>query len=104
MGTRRRYVAARNIGTADELAKLAKDAARARMRLLSKDVKNTGSDGRASGTPPGNLDHVVAADHLVFRQRSGHDAKVRGWPKGRRSLDTTPGSEPAPTMAFSILK
>jgi hypothetical protein len=96
MGMKYRYVTSRNIQAVDELAKLAKEAARVRMRVLSKDSAATWSNGSGSTTPPSNLDHVVAADHLTFRQFSGNDVTVRGWPK-----EPTPSKQDAWIRSFS---
>ncbi|MBI3166426.1 MAG: hypothetical protein HYZ24_17205, partial [Chloroflexi bacterium] len=49
------------------------------MRLLSKSAPATWSNGSKSSIPDSNLDHVVAADHLVFTQFDGSDVSVRGW-------------------------
>ena len=81
MGMQYRYVPARNIPAGDELIKLAKQAGRSGMRVLSKSAPNTWSNGSKSKIPPSNLDHVVAATHLKFRSQAGADVAVRGWPE-----------------------
>lgn len=81
MGMQYRYVPDRDIRQADELRKLAEEASRHRMRLLTKDAPFTWSNGSGSKTPPSNLDHVIAAEHLKFRLFDGHEVTVRGWPK-----------------------
>jgi hypothetical protein len=80
MGMQYRYVPARSIPAGDELIKLGKQAARYGMRVLAKSAAHTWSNGSKSKTPPGNLDHVVAAAHLKFRTLAGAEVAVRGWP------------------------
>lgn len=79
MGMEYKYVQGKDIFPQDELTKLAKQAKRRNMRLLTKSAPNTWSNGSKSSIPPSNLDHVVAADHLVFTQFNGSDVAVRGW-------------------------
>lgn len=81
MGMKYRHVPGRNIDATDEITKLTGEAARFKMRLLSKDELHTWSNGSASSLPPSNLDHVVAANHLRFKSFGGADVSVRGWPK-----------------------
>ncbi len=54
-----------------------------RMRLLPKTYPDTFSNGSASSTPPGDLDHVVAAEHMQFKEfdtpRGKGEVDVRGW-------------------------
>ncbi len=63
-----------------ELKKLDKDAKKAKMRRLSKNAPATWWNGPGSRYAPGDLDHVVASDHLRFKQFKGTDVDVRGWP------------------------
>lgn len=81
MGMKYKYVPAHNIPAEDELVKLGKVASRVGMRILAKSAPATWWNGSASSLPPSNLDHVVAADHLQFRQFNGADVSVRGWPE-----------------------
>ncbi len=87
MGMVYHYVSGRNIGPEDELAKLAAEAKRRNMRILTKDAPATWSNGSASATPPANLDHVVAADHLKFTPFGQGEVTVRGWPKEESTAD-----------------
>jgi hypothetical protein len=96
MGMKYRYVAGHNLQPTDELAKLKGEASRVGMRVLSKDVTATWSNGSTSSTPPSNLDHVVAADHLTFRQFSGSEVTVLGWPK-----ESTPAAQDAWIKSYS---
>jgi hypothetical protein len=64
-----------------ELKKLDRRAKLRKMRRLTKDELYTWNNGSQSSMPPSNLDHVVAAEHLQFRQFSGADVTVLGWPK-----------------------
>lgn len=67
----------RDRATADhEIARLSYRAGKAGMRVLTKTHDATWR----SQTMQSNLDHVVAADHLQFRQFGGRDVDVRGWP------------------------
>jgi endonuclease/exonuclease/phosphatase family metal-dependent hydrolase len=79
MGMEYQFVTGKNISTADELTKLGKQAAKVKMRLLTKTAPATWSNGSKSSIPPSNLDHVIAADHLQFTQFNGCDVSVRGW-------------------------
>lgn len=81
MGMIYEYIKGRDILPKDELEKLAKEAKRRKMRILNKTAPATWSNGNASKIPPSNLDHVVAADHLVFAQFNQRDVDVRGWPQ-----------------------
>jgi hypothetical protein len=81
MGMRYQYVPARSIGTDDELAKLAMEAARSDIRILRKSAPHTWSNGSTSKMPPSNLDHVVAAKHLQFRLFGDSEVAVRGRPE-----------------------
>jgi len=60
-----------------EIARLSYKGGKVRMRVLTKTHDAT---WRSLGDKS-NLDHVVAADHLQFRQFSGRDVVVRGWPE-----------------------
>lgn len=79
MGMEYKFVKGRDISPEDELVKLTKEAKKRNMRLLSKSAPATWSNGSKSSIPDSNLDHVVAADHLVFTQFDGNDVSVRGW-------------------------
>ena len=81
MGMKYRHFPGHNIASADELTKLTGEAARFKMRMLSKDEPHTWPNGSTSMIPPSNLDHVVAANHLQFKSFGGADVSVRGWPK-----------------------
>ena len=60
-----------------EIARLSYEGGKVRMRVLTKTRDATWR----SLSDTSNLDHVVAADHLQFRQFSGRDVVVRGWPE-----------------------
>jgi hypothetical protein len=62
-----------------ELKKLDSDAKRRKMRRLTKNRPTTWWNGTET-YPPSNIDHVVAAQHLEFKQFDGSDIKVIGWP------------------------
>ena len=49
--------------------------------VLEKDEPATYWPGSTSKYPEGNLDHVVAAEHLQFKNFGGSPVKVIGWPQ-----------------------
>jgi len=71
----------KDISGAEEIARLEKRLGyrSVSMRIADKNAEATYWPGRTSVYDPGNLDHVVAADHLVFRSFSGAEVDVRGW-------------------------
>lgn len=51
-----------------------------KMRLLDKTFPLSWWNGSDTYAPGGNLDHVVASDHLVFKKfEGGAEVSVRGW-------------------------
>jgi hypothetical protein len=70
----------KNIPDADELKKLDRDAAKIRMKRLTKDKPHTWWNGPGSSFPPSDLDHVVASDHLTFAPVGNAEVGLRGWP------------------------
>lgn len=66
----------KDVSGAREVDELAKAAARRDMRVLTKTHVNTYWSERYGES---NLDHVVAMDHLQFKQFDGKDVKVMGW-------------------------
>jgi len=79
MGMEYMYVRERDILAAQELQKLTIGATKRKMKVLEKDATHTWWGGAT--IDPSNLDFVVASDHLQFKQFSGHDVAVRGWPQ-----------------------
>jgi exonuclease III len=68
----------RDRATADhEITRLSYEGAKVGMRVLSKTRDVTWR----SQSDTSNLDHVVAASHLQFKQFGGKDVEVRGWPE-----------------------
>jgi len=61
-----------------ELQKLDKGAKKVKMRRLKKNKPFTWWNGPGK-YEPSNLDHVIAADHLKFKQFSDDEIDVRGW-------------------------
>lgn len=49
--------------------------------VLDKSEPHTFWPGSTSSIPPTNLDHVVASDHLQFKNFGGVPVSVRGWPQ-----------------------
>lgn len=76
-----------------ELKKVEALAKKRKMRMLTKNKPHTWSNGSTSKLPPSNLDHVVAADHLKFKQIQQADVRVLGWPE-----------EPTPTAQDAWIK
>ena len=63
-----------------ELRKLDSGSKKVKMTRLRKNKPHTWWNGPGA-LPPSNLDHVVAASHLKFKQFGGADVDVRGWPE-----------------------
>ncbi|HEX6312519.1 MAG TPA: endonuclease/exonuclease/phosphatase family protein [Acidimicrobiia bacterium] len=78
MGMRYVYVSERSIPAPDEIRRLDAHARRYKMRRLQKTAPATWWNG--GSTPPSDLDHVVAADHLEFETFDGAEVEVEGWP------------------------
>ena len=76
-----RYPFNKSINYDTELAKLDSDASKVNMRRLTKTQPFTWSKGSGSRYKPADLDHVIAASHLRFKQFSQSDIDVRGWPE-----------------------
>jgi endonuclease/exonuclease/phosphatase family metal-dependent hydrolase len=87
---------AHNILADVELQKVAAIAKKRQMRTLTKNKPHTWSNGSTSRLKPANLDHVVAADHLKFKQFDGADVRVLGWPE-----ESTPEAQDAWIKRFS---
>ena len=71
---------AHDIPAAAEIKELARRTGFRQMRILTKNAPHTWSNGSKSKLAPSNLDHVVAAKHLKFKQLGGAEVAVRGWP------------------------
>ncbi|MES9902802.1 MAG: endonuclease/exonuclease/phosphatase family protein [Sedimenticola sp.] len=63
-----------------ELKKLDRDAKKVGMVRLEKNAPATWWNGPGSRYAPSDLDHVLASEHLRFKQFSGAAIDVRGWP------------------------
>jgi endonuclease/exonuclease/phosphatase family metal-dependent hydrolase len=79
-----------------ELQKIEALAKKGKMRTLTKNKPHTWSNGSTSRLKPSNLDHVVAANHLKFKQFSGSDVRVLGWPE-----EPTPAAQDSWIKRFS---
>ena len=90
------FFKAHNILADVELKKVEAIAKKRKMRMLTKSRPNTWSNGSASTFKPSNLDHVVAADHLKFKQFDSADVRVLGWPE-----EPTPAAQDAWIKRFS---
>jgi len=69
-----------DVSGAEELARYEKRLAKRNLRLLKKTHGATWWGGTATYAPS-NLDHVFASTHLKFKQFSGADVAVLGWPE-----------------------
>ena len=78
-----------------ELKKIDAIAKKRKMRTLTKSRPHPWSNGSKSRYKPSYLDHVVAADHLQFKQLSAFSAGPRRPHPPRRTL----GSNASPTTA-----
>lgn len=65
----------------EEIARLKARCSSRRLTILEKNEPATFWPGSRSSLPPSNLDHVVASDHLKFRNFNGVPVSVRGWPQ-----------------------
>ena len=79
-----------------ELKKIDVIAKKRKMRTLTKSRPHIWSNGSKRRYKPSNLDHVVAADHLQFKQFAGTDVRALGWPE-----ETTPAAQDAWIKRFS---
>jgi endonuclease/exonuclease/phosphatase family metal-dependent hydrolase len=79
-----KYPFQKNIEATLELKNLDRNAKKVKMRRLTKTSPATWWNGPGSRYAPADLDHVIAAEHLNFRQFSGMEIRVKGWPE----LDT----------------
>ncbi len=70
-----------DIPAASEIKELDRRTVYRQMRILTKTAPFTWSNGSKSKYAPSNLDHVVAADHLKFKNLGGAEVAVRGWPE-----------------------
>ncbi|MBO6795080.1 MAG: hypothetical protein JJ895_14315 [Balneolaceae bacterium] len=62
-----------------EVAELHRKCRYRAMKVLSKTHPFTYNNGSQSSYKPANLDHIVAADHLKFKQFDGNDVALKGW-------------------------
>jgi len=70
----------RDVTADEEIARLKKRVVVRKMKVLEKSQPHTWWPGSKSKLTPGNLDHVVAAEHLAFAPFGGKPIAVRGWP------------------------
>jgi Endonuclease/Exonuclease/phosphatase family len=81
MGMEYTYLRERDIDASQEIEKMKLFAEGRGMRLLEKDESATWWNGSASADPPSNLDQVIAAEHMTFKDFGGAEIQVNGWPK-----------------------
>lgn len=65
----------------EEIARLEARCPSRKLAVLEKSKPVTFWPGSTSPLLPSNLDHVVASDHLTFRDFGGVPVEVRGWPQ-----------------------
>jgi len=72
---------AKDVTAKEEIERLSNRISRKsiQMNILSKTHESTWWPGSNSAYPIGNLDHVVSADHLKFKDFHGTSVDVRGW-------------------------
>ncbi len=70
---------AHDITAQDEIKELDRRTGYRHMRRLVKSHDLTWWNGNPDYTPGSNLDHVIAADHLTFKNLQGAEVSVRGW-------------------------
>lgn len=70
---------AHDIDAADEIQELDRRAGYRDMQRLAKTHALTWWNGNDSFWPGSDLDHVVAAEHLEFKEFGGKSVDVRGW-------------------------
>lgn len=80
----------------EEVYRLGRKAGRAKMDIMAKNEPATYWPGSTSNYPVANLDHVVAAEHLQFKDFGGSPIKVIGWPQ-----ESTPAKKDAWAKKFS---
>lgn len=69
-----------DIPAQDEIRELDRRCGYRQMRRLIKSQDVTWWNGSENYTP-GNLDHVIAADHLQFKSFKGSEIQIKGWPE-----------------------
>lgn len=71
----------KDISAEEEIARLEKrlKIKRVKMNILKKTHPATYWGGSRGTYPPGNLDHVVASNHMEFKKFNGFPVDVRGW-------------------------
>ena len=80
----------------EEIARLKARCPSRQLTVLEKSESATFWPGSTSSLPASNLDHVVASDHLAFRNFGGVQVDVRGWPQ-----EPTDAAKDAWTAKFS---
>lgn len=69
-----------DVSAEQEISRLKSRVARRNMVVLDK-AGPTYWPGSGSSYSPGQLDHVVAAEHLRFKSFGGQPVDIRGWPE-----------------------
>jgi len=86
----------KDVSADEEVQRLQKRVKSRKMQVLAKSFPETFWPGSKSSYAPGNLDHVVAADHLQFKAFGSAHIDIRGWPQ-----ETTPEKRDAWTRKYS---
>ena len=68
-----------DISAENEIKELDRRARYKKMRRLPKTYDLSWWNGKDKYAPGSNLDHVVAANHMIFKKFNGAEVSVRGW-------------------------
>jgi hypothetical protein len=71
----------KDVSGEEEIARLKARCPSRKLVALDKSEPATFGPGSSSSFSPSDLDHVVAADHLTFKDFGGASVSVRGWPQ-----------------------
>ena len=71
----------KDLSSDEEIGRLKARCPSRKLVVLDKSEPATFFNGSTSSIPPSNLDHVVASDHLTFKNFGGAQVSVRGWPQ-----------------------
>ena len=71
----------KDLSADEEITRLKARCPSRRLAVLGKSEPATFWPGSSSPLAPGDLDHVVASDHMTFRDFGGVPVSVRGWPQ-----------------------
>ncbi len=76
-----------DITRAQEIEELDRRISYSKMRRFNKSSDLTWWNGKDKYKPGSNLDHVIASEHLKFKNMNGFEVSVRGWQQQTTELD-----------------